>query len=179
MGGPQYWIHRSATHFATVSAVLSRTHHVTENIFGATLNRKKIHTECFVETERCWKPGFWRMSFSCTCQALELSSHVVEDLWLGTTETKSPQEFLLARVPTIVKDILNYLPLARCQRFLGACCNHLRRRLASRLSPVHQHQRLLDQAHVVLSPQDKRWPRSDLPDLTGIVSFDVSLASGL
>ena len=57
-------------------------HHVAEDNFGAIL-----HTECFAETEspwhRCWKPGFWRMSSSCACRALELSPHVVEDLWPG------------------------------------------------------------------------------------------------
>ena len=51
----------------------------------------------------------------------ELSSYTVENLWSGTTETKSPQEFLLARVPTIVMDILNDLLLARRQRFLNNC----------------------------------------------------------
>ena len=103
------------------------THHVAENDFGTIrrLNLKKIHTKCFVEAkdprQRCWKRGFWRMPFGCTCWTLELSSHVVVNLWSGTTETKSPQEFLLARVPTIVMDILNYLPLARCQRFPDNC----------------------------------------------------------
>ena len=100
--------------------------HVAENDLGTIrrLNLKKIHTECFVKTEspwhRCWKPGLWRMSLGCACRALELSPHVVENLWPGTTETKSPQEFL-ARVPTIVMDILIDLPLARCQRFPDSC----------------------------------------------------------
>ena len=62
------------------------------------------------------------MPFGCTCWTLELSSHVVENLWSGTTDTKSPQEFLLARVPTIVMDILTDLLLARCQRFSDNCC---------------------------------------------------------
>ena len=57
----------------------------------------------------------------CTCWTLELSSHIVKNLWSGTTETKSPQEFFLARVPTIVMDILNDLLLARRQRFLNNC----------------------------------------------------------
>ena len=57
------------------------------------------------------------MPFECTCWTLELSSHVVENLWSGTT----PQEFLLARVPTIVMVILKDLFLARCQRFPDTC----------------------------------------------------------
>ena len=61
------------------------------------------------------------MTFGCTCWTLELSSHIVKNLWSGTTETKSPQEFLLARVPTIVMDILNDFLLARRQRFLNNC----------------------------------------------------------
>ena len=44
--------------------------------------------------------------------------------WSGTTETKSPQELLLARVPTIVMDILDDFLLARGQRFLN---NHFHR----------------------------------------------------
>ena len=40
------------------------------------------------------------------------SSHVVENLWPGTTETESPQEFLLARVSTIVMDILTCFTVA-------------------------------------------------------------------
>ena len=75
-----------------------------------------VHTKCFVEAkgprQRCWEPRFGRMPFGCTCWTLELSSHVVENLWSSTTETKSPQEFLLTRVPTIIMDVLNYLPLA-------------------------------------------------------------------
>ena len=59
--------------------------------------------------------------FGCTCWTLELSSHIVENLWSGTTETKSPQEFLLARVPANVMDILNDLLLARRQRFPNNC----------------------------------------------------------
>ena len=61
------------------------------------------------------------MTFGCTCWTLELSSHVVEKILRGTTETKSPQEFLLARVPTIVMNIQNDLPLAQCQRFPDNC----------------------------------------------------------
>ena len=136
-GGPKYWIHRSATHFATVSAVLSTrntqlvqrapTHHVAENNFGTVwrLDLKKVQTKSFVEAksprQRCWKSGFWRMTFGCTCWTLELSSHIVKNLWSDTTETKSPQEFLLARVPTVVMDILNDFLLARRQRFLNNC----------------------------------------------------------
>ena len=100
------------------------THHVAENDFGTIrrLNLKKIHTKCFVEAKgRCWKPRFWMMPFGCTWWTFELSSHVVENFWSGTTETKSPQEFLLARVPTIVVDILNDLLVARCQRFPDDC----------------------------------------------------------
>ena len=61
------------------------------------------------------------MTFGCTCWTLELSSHIVKNLRSGTTETKSPQELLLARVPTIVMDILNDSLLARRQRFLNNC----------------------------------------------------------
>ena len=93
------------------------THHLTENDFGTIrrLNLKKG------PRQRCWKPRFWKTPFGCTCWTLELSSHVVEILWSGTTETKSPQEFLLARVPTVVMDILIDLLLARCQRFPDIC----------------------------------------------------------
>ena len=87
-------------------------HTLLQKIFLGAIRRlhlKKIHTECLVEAEgpwqRCWKPGFWRMPFGCTCWTLELSSHVVENLWSGAAETKSPQEFLLARVSTIVMDV--------------------------------------------------------------------------
>ena len=84
------------------------THHVLQKIILVAirrLNLKKIHTECSVEAEspwhRCWKPGFWRMSFSCACRALQLPPRVVEDLWPGAAETKSPQEFSSACVSTI------------------------------------------------------------------------------
>ena len=103
------------------------THHVAENDFGTVcrLNLKKVHTKRFVEAKSprqcCWNSGFWRTPFGCTCWTLELSPHVVENLWSGTTETKSPQEFLLARVSTIVMDNLNDLFLARRQRFLNNC----------------------------------------------------------
>ena len=61
------------------------------------------------------------MTFGCTCWTLELSSYAVENLWSGTTKTKSPQEFLLARVSTNAMDILSDLFLARRQRFLNNC----------------------------------------------------------
>ena len=44
-----------------------------------------------------------------------------EDPPSGTTETKSPQEFLLARVSTVVMDILIDFLLVRRQRFLNNC----------------------------------------------------------
>ena len=73
------------------------THHVAENNFGTVwrLDLKKVQTKCFVEAksmrQRCWKSGFRRMTFGCACWTLELSSHIVKNLWSGTTETKSPQ----------------------------------------------------------------------------------------
>ena len=128
MGGPKNWIHRSAMHFATVQrqscpgkeCTIGRTCPNTPcyrkqfvEPSGDSIS-KKVHTKCFVEAkgprQRYWKPRFGRMLFGCTCWTLELSS--------GTAETKNPQEFLLARVPTVVMEILNNLLLARCQRFL-------------------------------------------------------------
>ena len=103
------------------------THHVAENNFGIVwgLDLKKVQTKCFVETksprQRCWKSGFWRMPFGCTCWTLELSSHIVKNLRSGTTEPKSSQKLLLARVSTIVVDILDDFLLARRQWFLNNC----------------------------------------------------------
>ena len=99
------------------------THHVAENNFGIVrgLDLKKVQTKCFIETksprQRCWKSGFWRMPFGCTCWTLELSSHIVKNLRSGTTEPKSSQKLLLARVSTIVVDILDDFLLARGQWF--------------------------------------------------------------
>ena len=188
MGRPKYWIHRSATHFATVSAVLSRIgihnwckvpqHTMVQKtileLSGDSIS-KKVHTKCFVDEkgpqQRCWKSGFWRMPFCCTCWTLELSSHVVENLWSGTTETKSPQKFLLARVSTIVMDILNDFFLVRRQWFLNNC---------STVATIFiVRGRFVRQVRAALSLPEKNTPRSRLSGQTAIVSLDVSLASGL
>ena len=72
------------------------THHVAENDFGTVwrLNLKKVHTKPFVEAksprQRCWQSGFWRMPFGCTCWTLELSSHIVKNLWSSTTSRTTP-----------------------------------------------------------------------------------------
>ena len=147
------------------------THHVAENNFGTVwrLDLKKVQTKCFVEAksprQRCWKSGFWRMTFGCTCWTLELSSHIVKNLWSGTTETKSPQELLLARVPTIVMDIL--------------CHHHFHCQEAFRLLSSRQLHCSRDQVHAALSQSERNKSRSKLLGQTAIVSLDVSLASGL
>ena len=120
-GGPKYWIQSSATHFASLSSLVHNrntqlvqrapTHHVAENNFGTVWSPR----------QRCWKSGFWRMTFGCTCWTLELSSHIVKNLRSGTTETKSPEFFLLTWVPTVVMDILTYFLLVRRQWFLNNC----------------------------------------------------------
>ena len=119
------------------------------------------------------------MPFSCTCSTLELSSHVVENLWPGTTETNSPQEFLLARVSTIIMDILNDLLLARCERFPDTC-------VIAAILIVNRHfvhYQLVSPIAVwikfVLLCLQKSEPRSSVSGQTGIVSLGVSLASGL
>ena len=193
--GPQYWIHRSAMLFTTVAEVLSGIgmHNwynvlqhtmLQEKIVELELNLEKIHTKCFVEAKGPrlrWKPRFWRMPFGCTCWTLDLSSHVVENLWPGTAETKSPQEFLLAQVPTIVMDILKELLLARCSWFSGTCFTVATILIVKRHFVRHQliSNSTLWIEFVLLSPREKNKPRSSLSDLTWIVSFDVSLASGV
>ena len=164
------------------------THHVAENDSGTVwrLSLKKVHTKGFIEAkgprQRCWESGFWRMRFGYTCWTLELSSHTVENLRSGTTETKRPQEFLLARVSTIVMDILSDLFLARRQWFPDNCLTvaaiRSHREETFRPSPSPQLHCRLDQVHAALSLSERNKPRSNLSGQT-IVSLDVSMASGL
>ena len=112
IGGPKYWIHRSAMHFATVTAVLSRTgiaqlvqraptHHVAETILE-------------LSEDVAGSLGFGGCPLAA--HAGHSNSRRTQSRTSGRarTETKCPQELVLARVPTIVMDFLNDLLLARC-----------------------------------------------------------------
>ena len=104
------------------------------------------------------------------------------DLWSCTTETKSPQEFSFARVTTIDVDILNYIPLARCERFLDNSFIIVtipifkRRFVRHHLASPHCRP---GQVRAALCLPEKNKPRSSLSGQTATVSLGVSLASGL
>ena len=59
------------------------------------------------------QPRFWRMPLGCTCWTLELSSHVVENLWSGTTDEQPSRIPPCSGAHKVMIDLL----LARCQRF--------------------------------------------------------------
>ena len=79
-------------------------------------------------------------------------------------------------------DILNDLPLARCQRFPGNCFTVATILIVKRRF-VRHHSRQphcrLGQVRAALSLLEKNKPRSSLSGQTAIVTFGVSFASGL
>ena len=128
MGGPKCWIHRSAMHFATVPAVLSKIGmHNWYNVPQHTMLPKTILEPSGDSVSKRSTPSV-SLKRKVTAGSLgfggcPLAAHGGHSnsrrTWSRTSgrarlRLKSPQEFLLARVPTIVVDILKDLLVAPC-----------------------------------------------------------------
>ena len=185
MGGPKYWIHRSAMHFATVSAVLSKIGmHSWSKVPQHTLLQKTIWELSGDSMSKRSKPsvslkrkvrgnaagnrgfGGWplaahaghsnsRRTWSRTSGRARLRRRALKNEWLSSGSTSPVSEQLFH------------------------CRHHSHRQEAFRPSPSCQPHHCLGQVRAALSLPEKNKSRSSLSGQTAIVSLDVSLASCL